>query len=164
MKNKDEELTEKLENMETDELLRLLVKKLGYDFSNEQIIDKRKANYSEIKEELYADYLEGFDEEFETHTKQRIKETPLLMSLFREFVQEIYRPSQIYKISLKTKAKINEELENTLDNDQRRLLKQWKFCEDRILDDMVEQAFIYGYSMSSQLREEAVRQYPYKKE
>ena len=123
MKNKDEELTEKLENMETDELLRLLVKNLGYDFSNEQIMDKRKTNYSEIKEELYTEYLEGFDEEFETHTKQRIKETPLLMSLFSEFVQEIYRPSQIYKISLKTKAKINEELENTLDNDQRRLLK-----------------------------------------
>ena len=86
------------------------------------------------------------------------------MSLFSEFVQEIYRPSQIYKILLKTKAKINEKLENTLDNDQRRLLKQWKFCEDRILDDMVEQAFVYGYSMASQLREEAVRQYPYKKE
>ena len=59
MKNKDEELTEKLENMETDELLRLLVKKLGYDFSNEQIIDKRKANYSEIKEELYAELFRG---------------------------------------------------------------------------------------------------------
>ena len=59
MKNKDEELTEKLENMETDELLRLLVKKLGYDSSNEQIIDKRKANYSEIKEELYAELFRG---------------------------------------------------------------------------------------------------------
>lgn len=43
------------------------------------------------------------------------------------------------------------------------MLEQWKYCEDRILDDMIEQAFIYGYSMAVQFRDEAIKQYPNKK-
>ena len=159
-----EELTEDLKNMETKDLIKLLVKKMGYEFSKEKIADKPSENYQEEKENLYAGYLEGFDEEFETHTKQRINETPLLMNLFQEFVQQIYKPSNLYNIARDAKAKISEELEHSLDKEQKYLLKQLEFCRSRMEDDMTEQAFIFGYAMSSQLREEAIKQYPYKNE
>lgn len=94
-------------------------------------------------ENKYNDYLEGLDEEFDTNCKNRIKETPLLLSLFQEFVQQIYRPSKLYKLAHKTKQIIDDELRNTLDKEQKNLLEQWQFCEDRILDDMIEQAFIF---------------------
>lgn len=113
-------------------------------------------------ENKYKDYLEGFDEEFETNCKERIKETPLLLSLFQEFVQQIYRPSKLYKLAHKTKQIIDDELRNTLDKEQQNLLEQWQYSEDRVLDDMIEQAFIFGYAMSIQLRDDAVKQYPYK--
>ena len=95
-----------------------------------------------------------------THTKDRIKETPLLINLFNDFVQQIYKPSKLYKLAIKTQNDIYEEMKKTFTEEQKQLLEQWKFCEDRILDDMLEQSFIYGYSMSCQLREEAIKQYP----
>ena len=106
--------------------------------------------------------LESFDEEFETHTKNRIKETPLLMGIFNEFVEHIYKPSNMYWVAAKTKNIINDELLKTLNEQQKNLLEQWQYCEDRILDDMVEQAFVYGYATAVELREEAIKQYPHK--
>lgn len=161
-KNQSERLTDELKKMETKELLKLLVEKMGYDFSKEEIIGKPSEKYQEIKEDLYTGYLQGFDEEFETQTTKRIKETPLLINLFQEFIQEIYQPSELYNIVLETKIKISDELNKTLNKEQKHLVKQMEFCDDKIVDDIIEQAFIYGYAMSCQLREEAVKQYPYK--
>ena len=79
-------------------------------------------------------------------------------------MQEIYRPSKMYKLAAKTKNIINDELLKTLNEEQKNLLEQWQYCEDRILDDMVEQAFVYGYATAVELREEVIKQYPPKTE
>lgn len=163
-KNKEDKLENEIKNMQTEDLIKLLVEKMGYEFSKEKIKDKPSTNYQEKKEEIYTEYLKGFDEQFDTHTKQRINETPLLINLFQEFVQEIYKPSSLYEMAQQLKFKISDELDKSLNKKQKKLLEQWKFCEDRLLDDMIEQAFIYGYSMASQLREEAIKQYPYKED
>lgn len=115
-------------------------------FSNEESnIMKQLQEIEKLQndENKYNDYLEGLDAEFETNCKNRIKETPLLLTLFQEFVQQIYRPSKLYKLAHKTKQIIDDELRNTLDKEQQNLLEQWQYCEDRILDDMIEQAFIF---------------------
>lgn len=126
-----------------------LVEKIEKDLDHQLPMgDKIRTAISKIEEmqkdeNKYKDYLEGLDEEFETNCKNRIKETPLLLSLFQEFVQQIYRPSKLYKLAHKTKQIIDDELRNTLNKEQKNLLEQWQFCEDRILDDMIEQAFIF---------------------
>lgn len=126
-----------------------LVEKIEKDLDHQLPMgDKIRTAISKIEEmqkdeNKYKDYLEGFDEEFEINCKQRIKETPLLLSLFQEFVQQIYRPSKLYELARKTKTIISDELINTLDNEQKELLEQWQYCEDRMLDDMIEQAFIF---------------------
>lgn len=125
--------------------------------------DNTKTNKKEIeskRENKIKDYLEGFDEEFETNIKERIKETPLLINLFNDFVQQIYKPSKLYKLAIKTQNDIYEEMKKTFTEEQKQLLEQMKYCQDIILNDMLEQSFIYGYSMSCQLREEAIKQYP----
>ncbi len=122
--------------------------------------ERNKKEELEKAKSNFQDYLAGFDEEFETHTKERIKETPLLLKVFNEFVQEIYQPSKIYKLALKIKNDINEEMRKTFTEEQKQLLEQWQYCEDRILDDMIEQSFIYGFAMSTQLIDEAIKQYP----
>lgn len=124
-----------------------------------QELIKKLENLKQQKEENYKNYLVGFDEEFKTHVVQRIKETPLLLSMFKNFFQEIYRPSRIYKLAIKTKNIINEELKKITNDEQKSLLKQFQYCEDRILEDMIEQAFIYGYATAVELREEAIEHY-----
>lgn len=86
------------------------------------------------------------------------------MGIFNEFVEHIYRPSNMYWLAAKTKSMIKEDLLKTLNDEQKDLLEQLQLCEDRILDDMTEQAFIYGYAISVESREEAVSQYPPKTE
>lgn len=132
-------------------------------YKDQNKILKQIQEIEQARKKDYKDYLEGFDEEFETHTKERIRETPLLLALFNEFIQQVYRPSKIYKLAKETKSIINTELTKFLNDEQKNLLEQWQYCEDRILDDMVEQAFIYGYATSVQLRDDAVKQYPYNK-
>ena len=110
----------------------------------------------------YKDYLKGLDKEYKTNCAKKIKETPLLLALFQEFVQQTYTSSKFYELIHKTKILISDDLNKTLNDEQKNMLEQWKYCEDRILDDMIEQAFIYGYSMAVQFRDEAIKQYPNK--
>ena len=164
MEQDKEELKIKQQIQVLDKVKKTMYSRIN-EFNNEQQeLIKQLDDIEELKKQNYKNYLEGFDEEFETHTQLRIKETPLLLALFNEFVQEIYRPSEMYKLAAKTKNIINDELLKTLNEEQKNLLEQWQYCEDRILDDMVEQAFVYGYATAVELREEAIKQYPPKTE
>ena len=107
----------------------------------------------------FKKYLEDFDEQFETHTAKRMTEIPLLLTVFNEFIQENYKPSEIYNLALKLRNQIKDEMEETFTKEQLELIEQYQFYEDRMSDDMIEQAFIYGYAMNDELRYEAKRQF-----
>lgn len=160
--NNKDDLKKQLEIL--DEIKKKLYNNIKDYTKEEQELIKKLDDIEELKKANYKNYLEGFDEQFETHTKIRTEETPLLMELFNEFLQHIYKPSNMYWVAAKTKNKIKEDLLKTLNDEQKHMLEQIEFCEDRILDDMTEQAYIFGYATSIQLREEATKQYPSKKE
>ena len=107
----------------------------------------------------FKKYLEDFDEQFETHTAKRMTEIPLLLTVFNEFIQENYKPSEIYNLALKLRNQIKDEMEETFTKEELELIEQYQFYEDRMSDDMIEQAFIYGYAMNDELRYEAKKQY-----
>ena len=137
MEQDQEELKIKQQIQVLDKVKKTIYSRINEFNKEEQELIKHLDNLEQQKKENYKNHLEGF----ETHTQLRIKETPLLLALFNEFVQEIYRPSKMYKLAAKTKNIINDELLKTLNEEQKNLLEQWQYCEDRILDDMVEQAF-----------------------
>lgn len=164
---KSMELNQEIQKQNLKQQIQVLdrVKKTMYsridDYSKEQqALIKKLDDIEELKKANYKNYLEGFDDEFETHTKDRIKETPLLMEIFDKFVEHIFKPSNMYWVAAKTKNTIKEDLLKTLNDEQKDMLEQLQLCEDRILDDMTEQAYIYGYATAVQLRDEAVNQYP----
>ena len=139
-----------------------LIKELAllYDYNIEK--DNAKIPKEEIEEKRTVnvkDYLEGFDKEFETYTQEKIKEVPLLINLYQEFLQEVYQPSKRYLLALKIKNEINEDIEKTFTEEQQELMKQFKECQDIMINDMNEESFIYGYCMASELREEAIKRY-----
>lgn len=158
----EKELKKKLEYIEE------LEKQLGHKLPMGNNIRKGLETLQNIENEeqerkKYKDYLKGFDEVFETYTQEQIKEIPFLINLFNGFIDKIYKPSKIQKLAVHTKIEIDDALRPTLSTEQKYLLEQWKFCEDRITNDLAEQAFVYGYAMASQSREESIKQYPYKK-
>ena len=157
-----QELNKKINTL--DKVKKTLYNRIHEFDKDQQELIKKLEDIEELKKANYKNYLEGFDEAFETHTQDRLKETPLLMRMFNEFVEHIFKPSNMYWLAAKTKNRIKEDLSKTLTDEQKDMLEQLQLCEDRILDDMTEQAFIYGYSIAMQSREEAINQYPSKKE
>lgn len=151
MKNKDIEKRKKELIKELALLYNYNIEKDNAKITKEEIEEKRKVNVK--------DYLEGFDKEFETYTQEKIKEIPLLINLYQEFLQEVYQPSKRYLLALKIKNEINEDIEKTFTEEQQELMKQFKECQDIILNDMTEEAFVYGYCMATELREEAIKRY-----
>lgn len=156
-----QELNKKINTL--DKVKKTLYNRIHEFDKDQQELIKKLEDIEELKKVNYKNYLEGFDEAFETHTQDRLKETPLLMRMFNEFVEHIFKPSNMYWLAAKTKNRIKEDLSKTLTDEQKDMLEQLQLCEDRILDDMTEQAFIYGYSIAMQSREEAINQYPSKK-
>ena len=168
MKNKDVEKRKK-------ELIKELALLYDYDIekdnakiSKEEIEAKRKVNVK--------DYLEGFDKEFDTYTKEKPKtkslsnsqilykdytkeEIPLIINLYQEFLQEVYQPSKRYQLAIRIKKDIDKDIEKTFTEEQQELMKQYKECQNIIINDMTEEAFVYGYCMATELREEAIKRY-----
>lgn len=151
MKNKDIEKRKKELIKELAILYNYNIEKDNAKITKEEIEEKRKVNVK--------DYLEGFDKEFETYTQEKIKEIPLLINLYQEFLQEVYQPSKRYQLAIKIKKEIDNDIEKTFTEEQQELMKQYKECQDIILNDMTEEAFVYGYCMATELREEAIKRY-----
>ena len=160
----NEDFKKILDEMSYKELIKILSEKMKNEIKIEKTEDNKNINL--VKNELekdenkfYSGFLEGFDKEFDTHMQLRMKQTPILISLFEEFAQDIYKPSKMYKVASTAREKIRGKLESNFSEEQKKLLEQFEFCEDRILGDMLEQAFIYGYAISTQMKEEALLQY-----
>lgn len=126
-------------------------------------VDKnRKIDSKEIEQRReinVKNYLEGFDKEFETDVAEKINKTPLMVRLYKDFIQEIYQPSKRYKLALKIKNEIDEDINKTFTKEQQELMKQFKECESIMIDDIVQEAFVFGFSVGYQLKEEATKKY-----
>lgn len=121
---------------------------------SKKIEEKRKANVK--------DYFKGFYKEFEIYREEKTKEIPVILRLYEDFIEEIYQPSKRYKLALKIRNEINTDIEKTFSKEQKEIMKQFKECESILIDDMVQEAFVYGYAMCNQITEETTKKYPMK--
>lgn len=153
-------MKQKNENIEKrkNELLEELAVLYKNDISNKELkIDNKKIE--EKRQENVKDYFKGFYKEFEIYREEKIKELPVILGLYEEFIEEIYQPSKRYKLALKIRNEINTDIEKTFTKEQKEIMKQFKECESILIDDMVQEAFVYGYAMCCQLKEEATKKY-----
>lgn len=138
-------------------LLRELALTTGIDITKKDD-DKNINNKAEEEmEKRFENYIQAFNEKFEINAKERLKKAPLLINLYRNIVQSIYAPSKRYNLSMELLDKINKDLNKTLTIEQKYLLKQRKYCYDIITDDVIEQAFVLGYSICDELKEESIK-------
>lgn len=116
----------------------------------------RKALYQKFK---YKEYLRYLDEECKTNADELIRETPMLLAIYEDFVQQLVRESKISKMASESQSKIADELKNILTHDEQKLLLKWQECEATIYDEREQQIFVYGYVISSLLRMESRKKY-----
>lgn len=130
----------------------------------ESEIKKQVKELKKMEKTKVEDFLQDFDNNFSTHMMKRRNEAPILTFLFNEFINGIYKTSKTYKYCLGIQDKISRKLSKTLSKDEKELVRQLRFCQEMMLEDEIEQAFIYGYAMAVQMKDEAIAQYPAKEE
>ena len=107
----------------------------------------------------WNEILTEWDKIVETREKKRIRQTPMIMSLYKEHFQSVVEPSKYQQMASQLRGKIAEELRNTLDNDQRELLAQWEEYEDMVIENKIQEAYVYGFITGSTIRTESIREY-----
>lgn len=112
------------------------------------------------KENKFIKLLEKFDGNFKTETKAEIKNVPMLLEIFDRFAEEIYKPSIDNEKCTKQLIKVDEKLRSTLNSRQIKLLEERDALNIKIQMEENEQAFVYGFAMSSQIKKEILRRYP----
>ena len=137
----------KIEEMSFKELVKLLSDKLKKEYYSDKDI-----------EEDFKKYLEDFDKQYNTYIK--VKETPLLLNIFRKLIDEIFELNKFQMKILETQVHIEEKLLKNFNKEQMDLLEQLQKCGNMMTSEMIEKAFIFGYATATQLRDEAVKKYP----
>ena len=138
-------------------LLKELALITGVDITKKDNNKSINNKAEEEMEERFENYIQAFNEKFEINEEERLKKAALLINLYRNVVQSIYVPSKRYNLSMEMLDKINKDLNKTLTIEQKYLLKQKKYFYDIITDDVIEQAFVLGYSICDELKSESTK-------
>lgn len=102
-----------------------------------------------------TDYLKEFDEIFNTKTKKNINlNMPLLKTIFENFSDDIYAPSKEYNRLRNKKIKLSNKLQGFLTEEQREIFNKYNEIENQITSEEELQIFMFGYIVSSELRNE----------
>lgn len=117
------------------------------EFEDELIKLKQATNSIE-------EFKEDFKKYFKTKMADRIK-SPVLESVYYDFIEQIYRPTTIYQFLLDEMCKVYDELQSSLDEKGKETLKKYEFLNSQMLDDFGLQNFIYGYSLANALNDES---------
>lgn len=95
--------------------------------------------------------IKQFDEYFGSRLKDSLKETPIILDLFHNYIEQTYRTNKLYKEVLKKILEIEDELNNSLTDSQKELFDKWEFYRDELNNYTSENAFIYGYCLDKEL-------------
>ncbi len=104
-----------------------------------------------LKENSVYEYIEQFDEEFGSMLKDNIKNTPLLVNIFREYIEQNYKMSKYYQMMLHKIVEIEDDFCKSFTSKQKQLFKKWETYRNGMEDDAVLEAFIYGYCLNKEL-------------
>lgn len=117
-------------------------------------LNKVVADLKAMKVKSIDDYVEEFYKVFEFTSDERAKRYPMLMELYINFMREIQNMDKNYRLLRKTKIEIDQAIESTCTKGQKQLVDCSECIQGIINDEMAEKAFIFGYVMSNEIKEE----------
>ena len=89
-KNKKEDL----KDMEIQELIKILIEKIGDNIPKDDNLEKTKQIKINKAKKRYKDYLRVLNEEYKTRIKIENEKTPVLLDLFTQYVESIYKQTR----------------------------------------------------------------------
>ena len=117
-------------------------------------LNKVIAELKAMKVKNIDDYVDEFYKLFEFTSDERAKRYPMLMEIYDNFIREIQTEDKNYRLMRKTKYELEKALEESATKGQMQLVECSESIQDIINDEMTEKAFIFGYMMCNELKEE----------
>lgn len=118
------------------------------------VINQKKENKSVY--EKAEEFIVQFEKDLKLQTEKEdiIDNAPILRDLFYNYINNLCRPTPTYKKALHLANEIQDVLEEMLTDEQKVLLRELSYCRTRMSEEVSQQLFIYGYAMSSQIKNE----------
>ena len=98
--------------------------------------------------------IKQFDKYFGSGLTDRLKETPVILDLFHNYIEQTYRTNKLYQKALNKILEIEDELNNSFSDKQKKLINKWEYYKDKLNNYISENAFIYGYCLDKELYNE----------
>ena len=115
------------------------------------MVEDKKINQDHI-----LDLVKEFDVTFDTSVAGKVNSdaASIIKRIFVEYIEGIYSPSQEYNKLSKIAITSRKKLEQTMTLNQKELLEDYCEKETDVLGEVIEQAFVYGFCLANQLRDE----------
>lgn len=107
------------------------------------------------KQENMKQHIQNFNTVFNTNAEILEDQIPILITLFDEFVSEIYVPSIKANEFRDEKIKLMNEFDEIATMEQKKLLEKITEVDNMDFAHLVEQAFCFGFALCSQLNYES---------
>ena len=133
-----------IDNMSFEEIINILFAKLKAKYCNND----------DILDENIKKYLESFDEQYNTYLQNKIKEIPLLRTIFKKLIDEIFELDDFQMNIIKEEVRIEKILLKNLSGKNKRFLENLQEFNNILMSEKIEQAFILGYLTAIELKEE----------
>ena len=96
-------------------------------------------------------FTKQFNKEFGSKIKISNKDIPLLLNMFYEYIELSFKTSDVYTEILDKIVELEEQLKNTLTDEQQDLFDKWDTYKDELNQYTSERSFIYGYCLDKEL-------------
>ena len=89
-------------------------------------------------------FTKQFNKEFGSKIEISNKNIPLLLNMFNEYIEQTFKTSDLYNEILGKIVELEEQLKNTLTDEQQDLFDKWDIYKDELNQYTSEKSFIYG--------------------
>ena len=114
-----------------------------------RIKEKEQTNMDKIKE-----YMNSFNSDYNKFVKKSVKDMPVILEIFEQFEDEIYKTNKDYKNLQDELLEIENQVKIEFTKRQKRLFENYIDCMQKMNIETTKQAFVIGFTSSKELKEE----------
>ncbi len=113
-----------------------------------------KRGMKKRKEEDISDYIKLFEEELKLHIQEKANNDSVLTVIKEKYEDSIYKRDEFQKKIFDIKSEIREMAEERFGRECKELIDQLCFFEKIDRDELMDRAFIKGFTIAAKLEDE----------
>ena len=95
-------------------------------------------------------FTKQFNQEFGSKIEISNKNIPLLLNMFNEYIEQTFKTSDLYNEILGRIVELEEQLKETLTDEQQDLFDKWDIYKEELNQYTSERSFIYGVCLNKE--------------